>query len=171
MSETTTFTQAVEKIAKGIIPITITEGSVTKVHADSCDVKRDDMPELFKVRLQTVLEPGDNGVLIIPKEGSKVLCGLIENNPTDAFIISASEVETITIHGGNNGGLTITPELVTQLDKLSARVDGIMDALNNALPGTTPDAGAVLLTSIKTALALIVDNEDFSNIENDKITH
>ncbi len=116
------------------------------------------------------------------------MCGIVENNPNDAFVIKATDLdeikitdvpniviantETIIINDGENGGLTITPKLVEELQKMTARIDGIINALQNAVPATgTPDSGAALILSIKTALETIVQKEDFSRIENEKIKH
>lgn len=71
---------------------------------------------------------------------------------------------------GDNGGLTITPELKDQLDKLTKRVDDIIDAIKNGVP-VVHDGGAALLASQTVLLDLIVDKEDFSNIENPIVKH
>jgi hypothetical protein len=72
-------------------------------------------------------------------------------------------------NGGDLGGLTKTQELKTQLDKVTARIDGIIDAITNAVP-VTDYSGAGLQASIVAGLQLIIDLEDFSQIENTKIT-
>ena len=53
---------------------------------------------------------------------------------------------------------------------MSKRIDGIIDALNKAVP-TPQDGGAGLQTTIKTKLATILEKEDFSDIENTTIKH
>jgi phage gp45-like len=80
------------------------------------------------------------------------------------------ETGTVELFGTDAGGVVKAAELKTQLDKLSARVDGIIDALNNAIPGAM-DGGVALHTTIKTGLASIVDKEDFSDIESEKVLH
>jgi len=72
--------------------------------------------------------------------------------------------------GDQFGGLVKIEELVKNLDKLTARVDGIIDAIKNGVPIPT-DGGAGLQTTIKAALALLVDKEDFTTIENENIKH
>jgi phage baseplate assembly protein V len=84
--------------------------------------------------------------------------------------LSVGADESVTFNGGENGGLTITPELVAQLEKMSARIDGIIDAIKNGVP-IPQDGGAGLQTTIKAALIAIVDKEDFSAVENEKIKH
>ncbi len=122
--------------------------------------------ELFDISL------GFGSVCIKPGQNSLCVIGLLESLDTAAFLINAEKVELIEYNGGENGGLTITPELVAQLNKMTARIDGIISALNNALPATgAPDSGAGLIANIKAGLASIMDKEDFGNIEDTKITH
>lgn len=105
-----------------------------------------------------------------PVKGTECLIAILEGNEATAFLLYANEAELIEFNQGLNGGFANTPELKTQLEKLTARVDGIIDAINNGVPGSS-DGGAALLTTIKTGLASITDKEDFSEIEDSKITH
>ena len=77
-----------------------------------------------------------------------------------------------TFNGGELGGLTKTQELKTQLDKVTARIDGILDAINSSTVIATPyDGGSALWALFQAQIALVTDKEDFSSIENTKITH
>lgn len=123
-----------------------------------------------------------------PVKGSMAIIGII-NNSAAAYMIDCEEVEEIeivdktgfkwhlkdgnlSINGVGFGGLLKAPELKTELDKMTARIDGIMNAINNGIPAPgASDGGAGLHTSIKTALSSIVDNENFGSIENDTIKH
>ena len=151
----------------------------------------DNTAEIFDIPLQA--DSAGGGIVLYPKTGSMI--ALVFTSKTTAIAIGYSEIERIGIkgdklnavinlvegtieldaehiamNGGGNGGLCITPELSAQLGKMTARIDGIIDAINNGV--TVPqDGGAALQTSIKAGLAAIVDKEDFANIENDKITH
>ncbi|WP_010664937.1 hypothetical protein [Marinilabilia salmonicolor] len=105
-----------------------------------------------------------------PVKGTECLIAILEGNEATAFLLYANDAELIEFNQGLNGGFANTPELKTQLEKLTARVDGIIDAINNGVPGSS-DGGAALLTTIKTGLSSITDKEDFSEIEDSKITH
>ncbi len=148
----------------------VVEGIVKTVNEDSCDVEIEKDLTLFKARLNTILKQ-DSGIQIKPKQGSKVLCGIIENNPNDAFVIRASEVDTVTINKGDNGGLTITPKLVEELNKNNQVLQGIMQILNGA-PITEPGNGSP--SALQIALKEAISGKklgDFSQIENEKIKH
>lgn len=77
---------------------------------------------------------------------------------------------TVEINGTDNGGLCITPELKTQLDKATARIDGIMNALKNSQTAAQ-DGGAAYKAGITAALAKLTDKEDYSHIESNKVLH
>lgn len=107
-----------------------------------------------------------------PKIGTECVIAVIDGLDGVSILLDAAEVDEIILNNGENGGLTITPELVKQLGKLTARVDGIISALKNAIPvAGAADGGAGLKTSIVTALNTITQKEDFKNIENKRVTH
>jgi hypothetical protein len=180
--------KAMKLAFKKAMPFIIIEGVVSSVDKEkfTCEVTREGLPELKDVRLNAMLEPGSDIVTIFPKSGSKVLCAIIENDPTDAFLLSATDIEefsgaigetTFKISGtgiefndGEIGGLVKASELKTQLDKNTARIDGIIDALKNGI--TVPqDGGANYKTTITAALNLITEKENYASIENDKVKH
>lgn len=172
MSAESQLQELIERVVKRALPLIITEGTVKSVDkgAGTCTVEREHLATLFKCRLNAVLDAGTDVVTAYPKEGSKVLCALVDNDPMDAFILSATKLEEVVWYGGTNGGMCIVPELQSQLGKLSARVDALYDMVSN---GTTAaqDGGAALLAGFKTTLALVTQTEDFSGIENEKLKH
>ena len=107
--------------------------------------------------VKTTVSINENGDISIETEGN----------------ISATSDKTITFDGDGYGGLCKTQELKTQLDRLSARVDNIIDALENS--GTAAeDGGATYKAGIKTIIDTYSElnpKEDFSQIESDKVKH
>lgn len=111
-------------------------------------------------------------VSVKPVLGADCLIAIVENDDATAFMLYANEAELISYNGGENGGLTNTPELKIQLDKLTARVDGIIDAIKDpAVIATAQDGGNALWALFKALIAQITEKENFDNIENEKITH
>jgi len=166
----------------------VTEGIVVAVNRDTktCDVERENKPKLFEVRLNAFLESGDNVITIYPKIDSKVLCAIIENDVSDAYVLDCTDIEEISgqigdvkvkmtadgivFNEGKIGGMVKANELKTQLDKLTKRVDGIIRAIENGI--TVPqDGGTSLQKTIVVALKLLTDKEEFGQLENDKIKH
>jgi phage gp45-like len=84
--------------------------------------------------------------------------------------IIARENGTVELFGTDAGGLVKAAELERQLNKLTVRVDGIIEALKNSQTVAT-DGGAAYKAQIAAALALLADREDFSNLESEKVLH
>ena len=102
-----------------------------------------------------------------PEVGAMVL--VLLDTPTSGFVVAASSGK-IVMNGGELGALVKIAELRTQLDKMTARIDGIIDALKNSATGAQ-DGGAAYKTAITAALSKLTDKEDFGNIADDNITH
>lgn len=124
-------------------------------------------PNLIDVRL--IAGSAEAPFMLVPALDSVVLATFMSKDT--AFISLYSEVDSIQLRGDSLGGLIKIEELVDNLALLTARVDGIISALENATPAPSPDAGAGLLTSIKLGLSTIGPKEDFSNLENEKVKH
>lgn len=123
-------------------------------------------PNLLDVKL--IAGAAEFPLLITPAIDSVVVATFLSKDT--AFISIYSEVESIALRGDQYGGLIQVNELVDQLGKLTARVDGIIDAINNGVP-VPQDGGLALQTTIKTGLALLVDKENFNNLENNNVKH
>lgn len=179
---------AIRKAVVAAIPVVVTEGTVSSVDHErrTCNVEREHKAELFDVRLNAFLDSGSNVVTIYPKVKSKVLCILIENDKTDAFILSATDIEEVSgeidgvkvtwtkegivFNDGQLGGMVKPAVLKAELDKLTARVDGIINAIKSGVP-VAQDGGLALQQTVVAALNTLTDKEDFSAIENEKVKH
>ncbi len=91
------FEKAVEAILKKNEKMILTSGVVKNVNEDSIDVERSGMPDLLEVRFNAILTTVDNEFKITPKKGSIVLCGIIENDTSEAYLIGCSEIEKISL--------------------------------------------------------------------------
>ncbi len=140
----------------------------------------------YDVKLKSIVDSKTQHLLLIPKIRSKIFC-IPEGNSQERFLaVAYNEIERvelsigstsvliddsgITFNEGENGGLTITPDLVNNLDKLTARVDGIINAIRNAAV-VAGDGGAGFKTNMAISLSLLTDKEDFSGIESSNILH
>jgi phage gp45-like len=84
--------------------------------------------------------------------------------------ITAREDGTLELSGTDAGGVVKAAELKSQLNKLSARVDGIIDALKNSQTAAQ-DGGATYKAQIAVKLSSLAGKEDFSNLESEKVLH
>jgi len=159
-----TLQDLIEKMIKKELPLFITEGEVTSVDkgANTCDVNRGELSELKKARLNAILEAGQNVITVYPSVGSKVLCALIENNPTDAFVLSTNNIDEIIINGGNNGGMSIVGKILEKLNNLENAFNAHMHATAAVGPPSIPTPIPDVIPLTSTVL---------EEIENTKIKH
>lgn len=76
---------------------------------------------------------------------------------------------TTTFNGGSETMANAT-DLKKQLEKMSKRIDGIIDAIKNAV-AIPQDGGTGLQKTMVAALATIVEKENFGQMIDDKIKH
>lgn len=77
--------------------------------------------------------------------------------------------KTTTFNGGSETMANAT-DLKKQLEKMSKRIDGIIDAIKNAV-AVPQDGGTGLQKTMVAALATLVDKENFGQMIDDKIKH
>jgi len=125
------------------------------------------------VRKRAAIGTGNDakkGIIITPVSGSSVIVSRIVDSD-ELFIEMFSEVESIVFDGGENGGLTITPKLVQELNKNNE----LLQAIITVLSGTTiPEPGSGSPSALQIALKGAITGKqlgDFSEIENTKIKH
>ena len=89
--------EAIERFVKPLIPTQVVLGTVISVDetARTCKVAIDGRPDRLSVRMRSVIDQSETGILIKPTVDSYVLVGLIDNMPNQSFIISYSEVDEI----------------------------------------------------------------------------
>lgn len=115
------------------------------------------------------------GILIKDESDDNVKTTITITENGDITLNTKGDVEVssdkkISFDGKKYGGLCKTQELKTQLDKATARIDGIIDALEKSATGTQ-DGGATYKANITLALQKLTDKENYSNIESDKVMH
>jgi hypothetical protein len=110
------------------------------------------------------------GIVITPTSGSSVIVSRIGESD-ELFVEMFSEVESVVFDGGENGGLTITPKLVQELNKNNELLQAIVTVLSGTL---IPEPGSGSPSALQTALKGAITGKqlgDFSEIENTKIKH
>lgn len=89
--------QIIEANNKKVEKMIITSGVVKHLEETTCNVSREGMPDLLGVRLHSAVQSPGHFIRITPKEGSTVLCGIIENDISEAVMLSYGDIEKITI--------------------------------------------------------------------------
>ncbi len=115
---------------------------------------------------ETIVE--DNSVALTTKSVSVEV-----KDKTAKIDVDGTTVEfdgnTTTFNGGSETMANAT-DLKKQLEKMSKRIDGIIDAIKNAV-AIPQDGGTGLQKTMVAALATIVDKENFGQMIDDKIKH
>ena len=137
----------------------------------TCVVSPVNGAELFDVRLKASVNTVTDGLVQFPVEGTSVLVCLIGNDPESGFVAAVDEVDEIVIYGGENGGLTITPKLVEELNKTNELLTAILNVVNGA-PVLEPGNGAASVLQAQLKAAITGKGlGDYSAIENEKVKH
>lgn len=86
--------------------------------------------------------------------------------------LKAANGKKLNLNGDNFSGLVKADELKAELDKMSSRIDRIIQAINGGAPSTgAADSGAGLKSTMCSILNAPIVKESFSNIKNDKVLH
>lgn len=159
-------------------PVQVLVADVTAVNLNeySIDVKPIGRAEVLDVRLKAGLDGIKQGIVEIPKNGSKVLIGLIGNDKNTAFLIKTSEVdevlmnvESFKMNGGNLGGLIKIEELVDRLNKIEDKLNDFIQAVKDISVALAPTGSYPLAGDLADILPL--QKTQKSQIENTKIKH
>jgi len=192
------FRAAILSLIKSNVPMTLIVGTVSELDKDQdvCIVTPDDAPAHFDVKLRSIIdEDSDSKIVVYPKEGSKVIIGLIDNDPNNTAVISISEFESILItlqtlfklelksdgslnistdniivNNGVNGGLVKSAIAAAQVNEIKRSINTLKGLISSWVPVPT-DGGAALkalLTSWSASTLASVSENDF---ENEKFKH
>ena len=115
---------------------------------------------------ETIVE--DNSVTLTTKSVSVEV-----KDKTAKIDVDGTTVEfdgNTTIFNGGSETMANATDLKKQLEKMSKRIDGIIDAIKNAV-AIPQDGGTGLQKTMVAALAAIVDKENFGQMIDDKIKH
>lgn len=118
------FKQAVSMMLKEQMVMTVVSGTVKEVRENEIDVSRTDMADLIDVRFHSVVDDLQGKFKIIPKIGSEVLCAIIENDASEAYLLACSEVEKVQV---------IIDDLTFELEKEGVRISNKGENLKTVL--------------------------------------
>lgn len=138
-----------------------------------------DGDEVTEGVLITAVSGNSNGVVQVPKPDSQVWVaeidgpgkwGIVKYSDVSKVLIGSDDVEVV-INGGGLGGMTKTPVLKTELDKVKNLLLHLTTIINGA-PIPEPGSGApsALQAAIKAAIAADT-MPSFESIEDDKVKH
>jgi len=166
-------------LIKAYTPIQVRVGKVLSVDKNNmtCDVSIKGRPDRLDVRLRSIIDEQDVGILVYPKTGSYVLVALIDNNPQSSFICGYSEVEKIRLincalelNGDNNGGLVISQKVADEINEIKQDLNALKTVFN-AWVVAPSDGGAALKSAAATWSGNNLSPAVASDWENKKVKH
>lgn len=111
---------------------------------------------------------GLGALCIYPKPGTTSLVGIIEGQETDAFLISAEEVDEIVLNGGTLGGLVKVGELTERLNLIEKDINSLKQALSGWKPSPN-DGGSALKTALSSYFSGSLKETQVEDIENERV--
>lgn len=172
MSKERDIKEAIQQIARegGTLQGMFYVADVVSASDDECVVDIDGL-QLSGVRTGAIVDDNTNKLRIKPKAGSKVMVADLYGDKTQLMVVSFSEIESITINGGNLGGLVEIEKLKDNLNSLKSYVDDLQTLAATAMsPMSALDKG----TSVGTFNATWNTKKStfsWENMEDTKIKH
>lgn len=142
---------------------------VLSTDGDTCCVNIDGLV-MSDVQLRAVVNGEESGILITPKTGSYVTVADLSGNLTRIVVVGFSEVESIKINGGHNGGLINIEDLVKRLNYIEDKIGALMDIFND-WPVTPEDGGAALKSALFPWYTGQIKKTRRADIEDEKVKH
>lgn len=156
--------ESIRVIAKGGEGKTFFTAEVVAVSGNTCTVKSDNL-EMSDVAICAIGEASGNSLLVVPKVGSTVLIAdLSEGTRRDLVIVKYTEVESITINGGNLGGLV-------NIASLTEKLNDLVDKFNNHTHSVSTKGTATAQAGTAAATLNQANPFNENDYEDEKIKH
>lgn len=143
------------------------QGFVKSVEGKTCTVQIDglDVPD---VRLRASTTDEESEIILVPAVGSAVIVGALSDDFGQLVILSVDKVDTITVHGGKQGGLVLAPSLVEKLNALEDDINNLKQAIKSA-PTVPNDGGSSFKAGLQGWAGAALTKTKQSDIENSKV--
>lgn len=146
----------------------ITQGEVISIDGLTCTVKIGDA-EIEGVRLRASLTEREREILVVPKIGSSVTLGCLTADLNNPVVLQVDEIESITVNGGQLGGLIKIQELTDKINALVEAFNGHTHLIptGGVVTSAGPNINPVTVPAV-TKKAAKLNKKDY---EDDTIKH
>ena len=138
------------------------------MHGDVCDVDIEGL-KLSDVKLCAVSDTSKTKLTITPKTGSYIVVADLSGEMTCMVAVCFTEVESISVNGGELGGLVKIEELVKRLNGIETAFNDLLNALNECVVPLAPSGTYAMSAAVGGVQPL--DQTQQTQIEDDKIKH
>lgn len=115
---------------------TLLQGIVKSVAGCTCEVEIGSLT-LPDVRLRASSVDREGELIVVPKEGSAVIVGSLSGDLRELAVLSCDAAETVTVNGGELGGLIKIAELTEKLNALVEAFNSHTHTVAVSHPGGT----------------------------------
>lgn len=174
-----TIKEIVERLLAEKLKPQIIVGLVKSVDESNmtCVIDVSPSPDLLDVRLRSVIDSNDSGVLVIPKKGSYVLVAIINNMRQSTFICGFSEVEkirmlssSIELSGNNKGGLLISEKVTAEINEIKQDLNTLKTVFKTFAP-IPQTGGADIKAAAVTWAGQTLTPAKQTDLENKNVKH
>lgn len=146
----------------------ITQGEVISIDGLTCTIKIGDA-EIEGVRLRASLTEREREILVVPKIGSSVTLGCLTADLNNPVVLQVDEIESITVNGGQLGGLIKIQELTDKINALVEAFNGHTHLIptGGVVTSAGPNINPVTVPAV-TKKAAKLNKKDY---EDDTIKH
>lgn len=165
MSKERDIKEAIQQIARegGTLQGMFYVADVVSASDDECVVDIDGL-QLSGVRTGAIVDDNTNKLRIKPKAGSKVMVADLYGDKTQLMVVSFSEIESITINGGNLGGLV-------NIASLTEKLNDLVDKFNNHTHSVSTKGTATAQAGTAAATLNQANPFNENDYEDEKIKH
>jgi len=169
--------ESIRKIVRGMVTPSIIPAEVTAFNSDDWTITcKIDNLEIDEIRVKSVINTDDTGILIEPKVGSKVLLGKIDGKAEALVVLKYDEIVKYRLiadlieFNGDDYSVVKAEELQQILTINKTFIDAFKNILS--VPINEPGNGSpsAFQTALNTALASL-DYKDGQGIENETVKH
>ncbi|MBQ9546810.1 MAG: hypothetical protein IJU90_05950 [Bacteroidales bacterium] len=137
--------------------------TIKAVNGQTCEAVTGGTLTLTDIWLTAADTGSDKALLVVPKVGSQILLADLSGGQLrELVMVACTDTESITINGGDNGGLV-------NIESLKNYLDAFKNAVLQALATIDSTAGSASSTPFSTAMTAAAQH--LQNLEDTAITH
>ena len=170
--------EAIRKIVKGMVTPTIIPAEVVEFHSNdwtiTCKINNLDIDE---IRIKSVINTDDKGILVEPKVGSKVLLGKIDGKAEALVVLKYDSIvkyrlmaDQIEFNGDEFSGIVKAEKVSDEIQSLKDEINDLKTILTTWTP-VSQDGGAALKAAVSTWAGSQMTPTQQSDYENETVKH